>query len=63
MGKECTDALVSALKHGYRYLDSAQWYGNAASIGEAIRQWGGKRDEVYILSKSACGHGVIVWAV
>jgi aryl-alcohol dehydrogenase-like predicted oxidoreductase len=50
--KECADMVLSALKHGYRYLDSAQMYGNGASMGEAIKQWGGKREDVYILTKS-----------
>lgn len=43
--------MVSALKTGYTYLDGAQLYRNAPSIGDALKQWGGKREDVYILTK------------
>jgi diketogulonate reductase-like aldo/keto reductase len=52
-GRECTDMVLEALKNGYRYLDTAQQYRNAGSVGEAIKRWGGKREDVYILTKCA----------
>ena len=39
------------MKTGYTYLDGAEGYGNASSIGEALKQFGGKRDEFFILTK------------
>jgi diketogulonate reductase-like aldo/keto reductase len=45
--------VLEALKNGYRYLDTAQQYRNAGSVGEAIKRWGGKREDVYILTKCA----------
>jgi diketogulonate reductase-like aldo/keto reductase len=50
-GKECTEHVLSALNVGYRYLDGAEQYRNGASVREGFQQWGGKRDEVYILTK------------
>jgi hypothetical protein len=52
-GRECSDMVLEALKNGYRYLDTAQQYRNAGSVGEAIKRWGGKREDVYILTKCA----------
>ncbi|KAI9632403.1 NADP-dependent oxidoreductase domain-containing protein [Dioszegia hungarica] len=49
---ECTDQIVSALKAGYRHLDTAQGYFNAGSVGAAIKKWdGGKREDVYVVTK------------
>jgi len=55
-GKECTEHVLSALNAGYRYLDGAEQYRNGASVREGFQQWGGKRDEVYILTKCGLGH-------
>ena len=56
--------VLSALEHGYTYLDTAQMYGNAASIGDALKRWKGKREDVYILTKSEpyIGYGRLVQA-
>jgi aryl-alcohol dehydrogenase-like predicted oxidoreductase len=43
--------VLSALKHGYRYLDGAQMYGNAPSIKDALARWEGKREDVYVVTK------------
>ena len=48
------DAVTSislALEAGYRHIDTAQMYGNEAQVGEAVRQCGLKREEVFITSK------------
>ena len=45
------DALVSALRHGYRLIDSAVNYENEGTVGEAVRRAGVPRDEVVITSK------------
>lgn len=52
--KESADLVYSALKHGYTYLDAAQMYGNSASIGEALKRAGKRREDVYILTKCEC---------
>ncbi|CAD6564921.1 MAG: hypothetical protein TREMPRED_000399 [Tremellales sp. Tagirdzhanova-0007] len=50
-GRECTEHIISALKTGYTYLDGAQQYRNAKSIGEALKQWTGKREDLFVLTK------------
>ena len=44
-------ALGAALELGYRHIDTAQAYGNESSVGEAFRQSGLSRDEVFIATK------------
>jgi diketogulonate reductase-like aldo/keto reductase len=50
-GPDGVDALVSALQHGYRLIDSAVNYENEGTVGEAVRRSGVPRDEVVITSK------------
>jgi diketogulonate reductase-like aldo/keto reductase len=50
-GPECEDAVRWALKLGYRHIDTAQAYGNEASVGRALRDSGVPRDEVFITTK------------
>jgi diketogulonate reductase-like aldo/keto reductase len=40
-----------ALEAGYRHIDTAQAYGNEASVGRALRDSGVPRDEVFITTK------------
>jgi diketogulonate reductase-like aldo/keto reductase len=47
--------LLEALKNGYTYIDTAQQYDTAGSVGEALKRWGGKREDVYILTKPRPG--------
>ncbi|CAK9783444.1 Aldo/keto reductase [Cutaneotrichosporon oleaginosum] len=49
--KECADLVLQALEAGYTSLDGAQIYANSQSIGDALARWGGKRDDVYVLTK------------
>ena len=47
-------AVLDALKVGYRHIDTAFGYGTGVSeqgVGEAVREWGGRRDQVFIVSK------------
>lgn len=50
-GDICKSATLAALKSGYRHIDTARVYGNEASVGEAIRQSGIPRNEIYLTTK------------
>ena len=50
-GRECVDAVRSALELGYRHIDTAQAYGNEESVGEGLRESGVPRDQVFITTK------------
>jgi len=50
-GRECVSAVRWALEAGYRHLDTAQAYGNEASVGRALRESGLARDEVFLTTK------------
>ena len=44
------DAVVSAIKIGYRHIDTAQAYGNERGVGEGVRKCGIARDEIFVTS-------------
>jgi len=48
---QCTASCTAALKAGYRHIDTAQFYDNEKEVGEAVRQSGLKRSEVFITTK------------
>jgi len=48
---ETTTAVTSALSTGYRLIDTAAAYGNERGVGDAIRESGISRNEVFIESK------------
>lgn len=50
-GEVAYNATLTALKAGYRHIDTAAAYGNEKSIGKAIRDSGVKREEIFITSK------------
>jgi methylglyoxal/glyoxal reductase len=50
-GPECVDAVRWALEAGYRHIDTAQAYGNEASVGKALQESRVGRDEVFITTK------------
>ncbi len=50
-GSNGVEAIVSAIRAGYRLLDSAFKYENEGAVGEALRQSGIPRSEVQITSK------------
>jgi len=55
---DCTPAVLAALKHGYRHIDSAKMYRNEKQVGEALRQSGVLRSDVFVTSKIASrSHG------
>jgi diketogulonate reductase-like aldo/keto reductase len=50
-GKETQEAILQALKVGYRLIDTASMYGNEKDVGEALRKSGLAREEVFITTK------------
>jgi 2,5-diketo-D-gluconate reductase A len=48
---ETVDAVLCALEAGYRHIDTAEMYGNEREVGEAIRQSGLDRGDVFVTSK------------
>jgi diketogulonate reductase-like aldo/keto reductase len=50
-GRECYDAVRTALEAGYRHIDTAQAYGNEESVGRAVRDSGLAREDVFITTK------------
>ena len=55
-GPECENAVRWALELGYRHIDTAQAYGNEASVGRALRASGVPREEVFLTTKFYPGH-------
>lgn len=47
----CKDSVLTALKAGYRHLDCAWMYGVDQEIGQAIRESGVPRSEIFITTK------------
>jgi diketogulonate reductase-like aldo/keto reductase len=52
-GPECERSVRWALDAGYRLIDTAQAYGNEASVGRALRDSGLAREDVFITTKFA----------
>ena len=52
-GEKATQAVIDAVKSGYRHIDTAQAYGNEKEIGEGIRKSGVKREELFVTTKLA----------
>ena len=50
-GKITQNAVRTALGFGYRHFDTARIYGNESDVGEAIRDSGISREEVFVTTK------------
>lgn len=54
-GAELVEAVQSAVRHGYRSIDTAAIYGNEASVGQgiqaALQETGLSREELFVTSK------------
>ena len=48
---ECVNVIKTALSVGYRLLDTAQVYGNEEMVGQAIKESGIPREEIFIVTK------------
>lgn len=47
----CERAATEALKTGYRLIDTAACYGNERAVGNAVRNSGIRREDVFLVSK------------
>ena len=45
------DAVLEAIKAGYRHIDTARIYGTESAVGSAIKKSGIPRDQLYITTK------------
>lgn len=50
-GRECERGVESALRKGYRHIDTAELYGNEREIGKALDKSDVRREEVFITTK------------
>ena len=54
-GAVCVEAIMTALRLGYRHIDTAERYGNEAEVGEGLHQGlkdaGLKREDVFVTTK------------
>jgi diketogulonate reductase-like aldo/keto reductase len=55
-GADAVNSVRWALELGYRHIDTAQAYGNEASVGRALHDSGVDRGEVFITTKFYPGH-------
>ena len=51
LGRPCVEAVATALRAGYRLLDTATRYSNELSVGMGLRDSGIPRDEVVLQTK------------
>jgi diketogulonate reductase-like aldo/keto reductase len=50
-GRKTREAVASALKLGYRHVDTARLYDNEADVGQAMRDSGLPREELFVTTK------------
>lgn len=50
-GSGAIDIIIQAIESGYRHLDTAQLYDNENEIGQAIRESGIPRSEIFLTTK------------
>jgi diketogulonate reductase-like aldo/keto reductase len=50
-GRETREAVASALRLGYRHVDTARLYDNEADVGRAMRESGIARQDLFVTTK------------
>jgi 2,5-diketo-D-gluconate reductase A len=50
------EATLTALEVGYRHIDTAEMYGNEKEVGQAVRESGIDRGEIFVTSKLNNGY-------
>ena len=53
---ETVEAVSTALRVGYRHIDTAEMYGNEKEVGQAVAQSGLDRNQVFVTSKLNNNH-------
>ena len=49
--EDCKESVLTALKTGYRHIDTAQSYFNESEVGEALNESGVPRKEIFLTTK------------
>lgn len=61
---ECKTACLAALKAGYTHIDTARAYENEQEVGQALKESGVKREDVFITTKlrrmHAMGYDIVL---
>lgn len=52
-------SCLHALSHGYRHIDTAQFYQNEASVGQAVRESGLPRSSIFLTTKILAAAGSV----
>ncbi|KAH7233581.1 NADP-dependent oxidoreductase domain-containing protein [Fusarium tricinctum] len=47
----CVNSCLTALEAGYRHIDTAQYYGNEAEVGQAVQKSNVDRNDVFLTTK------------
>ncbi|KEY71874.1 hypothetical protein S7711_06015 [Stachybotrys chartarum IBT 7711] len=55
-GDECHEACLTALRCGYRHIDSAQLYRNEDVVGRAVAESSVRRQDVFLTTKISRAH-------
>src|SRR5665647_503354 len=50
-GATTRNAVLAALRAGYRHIDTARVYNNEADVGAAVRESGIPRDQIFVTTK------------
>ncbi len=50
-GDTCVESVTAALNSGVRLIDTAYMYHNEESVGEAVRNFGIPREEIFVITK------------
>ncbi|MGD6857451.1 aldo/keto reductase [Bacillus infantis] len=50
-GSEVIDSVKAAIKNGYKSIDTAAIYGNEEGVGQAIKESGAPREDLFITTK------------
>lgn len=51
LNEECANSVQTALENGVRLIDTAYMYHNEESVGEAVRNSGIPREEIFVITK------------
>ncbi len=49
--QQCVKSVRTALEVGYRHIDTAQFYGNEAAVGEGLKKAGLPRENLFVATK------------